>query len=163
MVTKKTKQGTDRVARLLTFENAKLIYRNFSGKITKYNQSGFRTFNVLVPNEIAEELLAEGWNIKYLRPQEEGDPPQAHMEVKIQYGHTPPKVIMVSGRNQTPLDEDTIGSLDYADIRSADVVIRPYNWAVQDASGVKAYLKTLWVVLEVDPFADKYAAETGAL
>ena len=163
MSAKKTDQGTERVDRLLILENAKIIYRNFSGKITKYNQSGFRTFNVLIPNDIAEELLAEGWNVKYLRPQEEGDPPQAHMEVKIQYDPLPPKVTLVSGRNQTPMDEDTIGSLDYAEIKSADIVIRPYHWTVKDASGIKAYLKTLWVVLEVDPFAHKYAAETGSL
>ena len=140
----------------IMIENARLIFKNFSGEESKFNRAGNKNFCVVLDHDMADELVAEGWNIKYLRPREDGEEPTPYLQVTVAYGNIPPKVIMIAGRNKTPLDSLSIGTLDYAEIANVDLVIRPYNWEVNGKQGIKAYLKTMYVEIEQDAFASKY-------
>lgn len=140
-------------------EDARLIFLNFAGKETEYNREGDRNFGVILPEDVARQMEADGWNIKWLKAREEGDVDVPWVQVSVSFKHKPPKVVMVTSRNRTILDEDTIEMLDYADIAKVDLILNPYSWTVRDASGVKAYLKTMFVTIEEDELELKYAQE----
>lgn len=141
----------------VTVENAKIIYKNFEGKEGMYNAKGDRNFTLVLPVEEGEDLAKLGWNVKFKEPREEGDEPEAHLQVSVSYRNRPPRVVLITSRNRTPLTEDTIEVLDYADIELIDLVINPYEWVVGDKGGVKAYLKTMFVTVAEDDLERKYA------
>lgn len=138
-------------------EEAKIRFRNFSGKAGRYTSEGDRSFCVLLEEELANLLKEQGYNVKYLKPLEEDEMPQAYLQVKVSFSNIPPKVVLISSKGQTILTEESINVLDYADLARVDLVIRPYNWEVRGMTGTKAYLKTLYATLNEDPLELKYA------
>jgi hypothetical protein len=140
----------------ITIENARIGFRNFTGKEGQFNPAGQRNFCVFLEDDVAELFAADGWNIKHLKPKDPGDPPQAYLQVAVSYANYAPKITLITGTGKNILDEDTVNILDWADIDNVDLIIRPYNWEVNQKKGVKAYLKTMYVTITEDEFADKY-------
>lgn len=141
----------------IAIEGAKIVFRNFRGLEGKFNPAGRRNFCVLIDNDLAEQLLQDGWNVRYFAPKEEGDTPQAYMQVGVSYSNKPPKIWMVTSRGKTLLDEESVGALDWAEIVNIDMTINPYPWNVSGKSGIKAYLKSMYVTIAEDEFEAKYA------
>ena len=145
-----------------SIEGAHIIFSNFAGKERPpYNPAGKRNFTLLLDDhpELVEQLIEDGWNIKYLKPRDENDVERPIIDVAVQYSEKarPPKVVLITDRNKTELGENEIGMLDWAEIKNADVVVRPYNYNVNGREGVKAYLKALYVTIVEDKFDEKYA------
>lgn len=142
----------------LKIEDARVIFRNFSGKEGPYNRLGDRSFNVVIEDPgLAKTLIEDGWNIKPLPLRDEDETPHYRLEVAVSYKKTAPSITLVSGRKKVRLDEESVNALDYADIESADLLINPSYWEVNGKSGIKAYLYEMYVVVRQDEFADKYA------
>lgn len=142
----------------LSIENAKIFWLNFSGRGSTYNAEGNRNFCVEIDNELAETLKADGWNIKYTKPKDESYEPTPYIPVAVAYGNYPPKIYLVTGKNQTLLDEETVGELDRAEIERVDLIINPYQWSLPTGtSGVKAYCKTMYVTIAED-FGGRYSS-----
>lgn len=146
-----------KVTREIMIENAEIRFRNFGGAKDQYNPNGKRSFVVLLNLEDAADLIGEGWNVKYLKPLEEGDAPRPYLNVEVKYGVAPPVITVISGHKKTRIDEETVGMLDWAEIENVDLIIRPYNWSMSGKTGVKAYLKKMYVMIKVDKFEEKYA------
>ena len=145
-------------------EGVRIIFRNFAGKEGQYNREGERNFGVILPPDVAEAMLADGWNVKYLKPREDDeegeDTPWLQVSASFDKGR-PPQIVMITTRGKTNLDADTVETLDWADITNVDLMVRPYFWDVNGRSGIKAYLQSMYVTIEEDELAQKYAEMEG--
>lgn len=150
-----------RVTGKIRIEGARLIFKNFRGKATEFNEEGNRNFGVLLDDDLAESLMDDGWNVKFLRPQED-DPEQhrqAWLPVKVKFNQYPPRAILINSRGKKRLDEETIEQLDWSRIVDCDLIIQPYNYPALRGrpAGVSAYLQTIYATVSEDAFEEKYA------
>ena len=145
---------------ILQIDDARIIYRNFSGVGTKFNREGDRNFSVVIEDQnIADRLIEEGWNVKIREPRDEDDAPFMHLPIKIKFNDRGPNVYLKTGRVMNRLDEESIGCIDDIDILGVDLDVRPYDWNVNGKGGRTAYLQSMHVTQEVDRFAVRYAEE----
>jgi hypothetical protein len=142
----------------ITIEDARIAFRNFEGREDKYNPKGKRNFAVILPHEVAHKMLADGWNVKYLKARDEDEDPQPYIQVKVAFENKPPKLVQVTRRGKTMITEDLAETLDWVDIEYADVTITPYDYDINGKAGRAAYVKTLVLKIEEDYLMDKWDA-----
>ena len=147
----------------LKIENAVLAWPNFSGKATQFNPNGGkRTFCVLLNEEIADILSADGWNVKRRPPREDGDYPLIYTEIVINMqSQYPPDVYVRNEFNgkgtMRKLTDDNISMLDNIQIVNADLVIHPYEHGIGQFK-VKGYARFVNVLqAQSNYFGDKYS------
>lgn len=137
--------------------DVRIGFRNFEGREGAYNRKGERSFAVFLPQDIAEQMAADGWNVKFPEVHEDDEfAREPYMNVSLTFDKFPPKVVLFSNGVATKLSGDEVSMLDWAEIVKTDLVIRPYEWSVNKAHGVKAYLKAGYFTIETDSFASKY-------
>lgn len=141
----------------LIMEDARIVFRNFAGKEGMYNREGDRNFCVLLEDDLAEDMRADGWNIKRLKPREGEEQGTAYIQVSVGFKGRPPRMVMITSKGRVELDEESCILFDWADIEKVDLIIRPYHWNVNGRTGVKAYLKSIFVVIHEDYLELKYA------
>jgi hypothetical protein len=152
----------------VVIENADLLpgsFRNFTGKEGMYNREGDRNFAVRLEPDLAQALAQDGWNVKQLKPRGDAEEGDYYLTVSVGFKNRPPRLVLISSKGRVDLGQHECDLLDWVDIKQADIIIRPYFWDVNGKTGIKAYLKSLFITLEEDYLDLKYAeipyAETG--
>ena len=154
--------------RPVTFENCRILWRNFSGAEKQFNAAGDRNFHLVLDEDTYNAMKADGWNVKRKEPREEGGDPLFHVEVTVSFrGKYPPKLVLITSGGQTQLavrpdgtiDADEINILDMVPMDKVDLFINPRYWEGQQGYGIKAYLKTIYVTMREDELEAKYNAE----
>jgi len=140
-------------------DGIRIAFRNFEGREDVYNRKGDRNFAIIFENpEVAQNLVDQGFNIKYLKPREEGDEPTPYLPVAVSYKVRPPKIALVTSKSLTYVNESEVELLDWVDIETADVSINPSQWAVIGKSGTKAYLNSMYIKIIEDYLDQKWTA-----
>lgn len=152
--------GFARDGKLLQIDDARIIFKNFSGEESKFNRAGDRNFAVRINDaELADQLSADGWNVTVKPPKEEGDDPYMYIKVKIKFNDRGPKVFLKSGKHVRRLSEQNVGLLDSIDILRVDLDLRAYDWEVNGKTGRTAYLDSINVEQDLNRFEEYYENE----
>lgn len=142
----------------VTFHDAPIIYKNFTGEKKQYNAEGVRNFSVMMNETQAEELLSGGWNVKALKRREEDEEQLYHIKVAVNYSNRPPRVWLITSGGRTLLGEGLVGMLDRADSFKVDLVVSAYDWEMNGNTGRKAYLQSMFFHMYEDELELEYAA-----
>lgn len=145
----------------LLVEDATIIFKNFAGRAGKFNKEGERSFALVIEDpELAQSLREEGWNVKIMPARTEDEGVFCYLSVAVVFPtaerNFPIKIVQFTKNGPVELNAETVGLLDMARFSSCKVAIRPYNWTTSTGSGIKAYLRTMHVVLEEGDFASDY-------
>lgn len=149
----------------IKIEGGRIIFKNFQGKGNDYNKEGERNFGALLDDDLADQLKADGWNVKYRPPREDDGYQQPWLPVKVKYGKYPPIIVIVNSSGKMRLTEETVGQLDWTRIKSCDMIIRPYSYPeivgkdgnIIRRAGIAAYVKSLYATVLEDDLEQKYA------
>lgn len=149
------------MAKRTRIDNARIMFRNFAGREGQYNREGDRNFAVLLDDpKMVKSMEKDGWNVKYLKAREPDEEPQAYLQVSVNYKGRPPRIVMIANRRgrpvRTDVPEELVETLDWIEIAKADMILNPYEWSVSGKTGIKAYLKTLFVTVDEDELEQKY-------
>ena len=152
----------------LVIKDARIVMktRNFSGNNPgQFDKPGARNFSIFLdPEKLREDrgieqLKAEGWNIKFGKPNPEDpdDTPSAFLRIHANWfpledsrSGLNPMIFKSVGGERIRLDEETVKSLDTDEILKANVTITGRWMESPTYTGVVAYLKKMAVTVSED-------------
>lgn len=146
--------------RTILIDDAHIMFRNFSGAPDKFNAlGGKRYFHAVIPPQLVATLEEQGYNIKYLKPREEGDLPTAHLKISINTeGRQPPKVYVVNSKGRRQLTPEMFPMLDWADFGRIDLIWNRYTRQWPDGrTTTTAYLQTFFGFVREDELEQRYS------
>lgn len=147
----------------ITFRKTQIIYRNFTGKPGPYNEEGERSFSILLDEDLAQELLSRGMNVKPIKKRDEDEEQMYHLPVTVSYRRRPPRIYMVTGDGdtiplrKTLLPEDLIHMMDGLELSESQMVIAISNYEIRGTKGKKAYLQSFFGHVLMDELEQEYA------
>ena len=153
--------------RIIEVENARIIYPNFRGLEGQYNKKGDRNFVIKLSEEEAQPFIDAGIRVK-TRPSRDYEDEQDYL-VRVNVNmesEYPPHIVMITRRNQTVLDSESVGLLDKANIESVDLAINIYRRRTPDGKGiasVTAYLNEMYVTIFESRLREKYEREDNPI
>lgn len=141
------------------YDDARITFRNFAGAPGQYNAAGQRNFHIVLPEDVAQILMGDGFNVKMRPPREEGDSPFYHLKVNIKMdSKIPPKINIVTSKGRRQLTEDMMPMLDWADFANIDIIFSRYKRDWSDGrTTVTAYLQTFFGTIREDELELRYA------
>lgn len=123
--------------------NASIFWTNFSGRPNQFG-SNARTFNLCIPDYLAEQFEKDGWKVRSYDLEgirDKDDNPVKLYAVRIivnMEGAFPPQVYLISTFNgkktRRPLDAESICELDSVDFKSTSK--DPKTGECEDSTGV---------------------------
>ena len=150
---------------MLMIDDARITFKNFSGKKGPYNKDGEREFSLVIPNEdIKEQLLNDvnedgaSWNVRVKPPRDPQEDPLIYLKVKVRFNQYGPKVYVISNGVQELLDEEDVGMIDRIAIEKCDMDISPSDKVVNGKPYRTAYLRAIRVYqreTHYDRFAER--------
>lgn len=147
--------------------NYKITFKNFAGRASAngYNRAGNRNFCVVLDDETAQQMLADGWNVRIKQFDDGSHRNTLQVAVRYDIERFRPTVYLVTPKSNGKfvkriLTEDTISELDSASITDTRMILNPSPWhnAMGDG-GIKAYLTLGYFVIEKDPFEDDFPTD----
>lgn len=145
----------------LRITDAKLIFRNFAGKVrSKYDKPGEGNFSVVIPDDdTANELMHRGFYVRTKPAREEGEEPLRSLKIKIGNKGIRPNLILITNGIANEVDFEDIETLDRVRVVSADIITSPYHWTMDNGdTGITPYLQTIEITQALDPIMEKYYA-----
>lgn len=95
----------DRFSRHYVVRNTKILFANFAGAAKQYNQEGRRNFNVVIPEDFADELKANGIYIHTLQPRNDDEDVQYTVKVGV-YPDADIRLVQGSQYTQAVIDNE---------------------------------------------------------
>ena len=152
-----------------TIENTRFAYRtNLAGDPTRSKYADDRRMaTFIVPDELVDEMAANGIRIKQTRPgknhphPEEFEPEnfvQAQAKFKNRAGEMvryPPKIYPVCGDNEARLlEEEDLELIDRIAVKNVNVVLNEYRRTPEDNPSL--YIRVMYVEQDMDSAAYDY-------
>lgn len=149
----------------VTIRDAQIQYVNFEGRATRFKDAGTRSFRLILPEELGQEMLDDGWNVNYTKPWREATDeeianfePRPYVEVFLGYKYEKkaPKVRLITSTMQRMLVEDTVFLVDQSEIIRIDLTINPSHWDLGGKQGIKAYLLEAFITIQESELEKEY-------
>lgn len=132
---------------LIEISNAKILWKNFTGKLGFYNKEGGRDFCLLLSDDASVNFFKQnGYSVAVKSSGVEVGEFIRYLKVKMKFNNGKPIIILKSNNKIIRVDENLVSVLDSIKIKSVDMSIKPYHWELPNGEhGQIAYLNSMTV------------------
>lgn len=134
-------------------------WSHIDGRPDTFNDEGDHNFTVILPKDVALDLLDKGWTaVKENPPYEEGDDPEWTLKIKISYKYEAPLIYLIKGDRKVRVrDAGDLAQIRRDNTERIDVIITPSRWVNGNRTGVTAYVKEMYAEIRESRFAQRYS------